>query len=1091
MRGSRNREESQNSSADGDDASLLKRLKIGHEDLSPFKPGAIVKLRLKNFVTYALGEFCLSPSLNMVVGPNGSGKSTFVCGVCLGLAGKPEYIGRSKKVEDFIKNGETSSIIETTLKVGPEEQFKEYANQDLTTKITRVITRNVKKSTYFLNDRPVEESVIKRLVSDLNIQLDNLCQFLSQERVQDFSKLRSDKLLVETIRSVDVKMVEIFEDLKNLQSEEIDRAKELSIKESRYTELNANRESLEASVRTLESFRQKKRDLAIHEKLLPYAKVKDHKQRIQVYKKNCETAKLQLRSLLSDKKPFKNTLERVQKECEGKLLSKSKLECNFKNTKEIYSTYVERLNQFEVDIKRSQEAIKHYEGHTGRIRKKIEETKQHLREQEQLLTSLKEPDENELEHITMQRTNVSQAIVDINVKLRELSSEAANVRLKISSLKTSTEDKMKSLKSDDKIKVFEGKGPNFNDIRNAVMYVRSKPEMAGRVLEPPVMTVSAKQPQYANYIWNCVGHATSVALTMVDAEAYDQFNNEILREYGVNLRQLTTQELRSPYSLSQLKQMGFDGYLSDLLSGDSRVIKMLCQVSKLHTVPYSLNPLSAKQRAWISRPNVKGDPTFRKFYVGNECFDYGRSHHGDKSIYSNNSFVKNQSFYKGTSLSDERRNEILGQITLLQEDTRNNELKLDQILTEIRESKEECELKKGVDQSLRKKASHISGQRTAITRTKHIIKTLQEKVESLTRESTRDVAAKIKTCQKNIKKSTEDRIECLAEIVTFLRDLQNIEDEVMAATVAYIEAFNSERSMNDVIGFFNEKESKLQEEYEEAKRNYASMKETPEYQSWLGAIRRYSTSEKQQLAALAEEYQSSDNFNLAFVLQVINRLRSEIAMVNEDESVLEILRRTESELSVLNNSIPQLRTSLADLRSQIQEKHSLLEPFLDSIVHKLSSNFSELFKNAGSAGAVQLERPTLYSDWQMNIMVKFRDNAPLKKLDFHTQSGGEKAVSTVLYMVALQEFTSAPFRIVDEINQGMDSKNERIVHKAIVQNACVENTSQYILITPKLLTNLYYHENVRIHCVMAGAWMPNPSAEPYRVHFGRSSAYVF
>ena len=35
------------------------------------------------------------------------------------------------------------------------------------------------------------------------------------------------------------------------------------------------------------------------------------------------------------------------------------------------------------------------------------------------------------------------------------------------------------------------------------------------------------------------------------------------------------------------------------------------------------------------------------------------------------------------------------------------------------------------------------------------------------------------------------------------------------------------------------------------------------------------------------------------------------------------------------------------------------------------------------------------------------------------QSGGEKSVSTMLYLVALTGVTVTPFRVVDEINQGM------------------------------------------------------------------------
>lgn len=53
------------------------------------QPGSIVRVKLKNFVTYTAAEFNLGPSLNMVIGPNGTGKSTLVCAICLGLGWSP------------------------------------------------------------------------------------------------------------------------------------------------------------------------------------------------------------------------------------------------------------------------------------------------------------------------------------------------------------------------------------------------------------------------------------------------------------------------------------------------------------------------------------------------------------------------------------------------------------------------------------------------------------------------------------------------------------------------------------------------------------------------------------------------------------------------------------------------------------------------------------------------------------------------------------------------------------------------------------------------------------------------------------------
>jgi len=49
--------------------------------------------------------------------------------------------------------------------------------------------------------------------------------------------------------------------------------------------------------------------------------------------------------------------------------------------------------------------------------------------------------------------------------------------------------------------------------------------------------------------------------------------------------------------------------------------------------------------------------------------------------------------------------------------------------------------------------------------------------------------------------------------------------------------------------------------------------------------------------------------------------------------------------------------------------------------------------------------------------VKFRAENKLKELTSHFQSGGERSVSTMLYLISLQELTKCPFRLVDEINQ--------------------------------------------------------------------------
>lgn len=73
------------------------------------------------------------------------------------------------------------------------------------------------------------------------------------------------------------------------------------------------------------------------------------------------------------------------------------------------------------------------------------------------------------------------------------------------------------------------------------------------------------------------------------------------------------------------------------------------------------------------------------------------------------------------------------------------------------------------------------------------------------------------------------------------------------------------------------------------------------------------------------------------------------------------------------------------------------------------------------------------------------------------QSGGERSVSTMLYLVALTGVTVTPFRVVDEINQGM------------VRPACA-------LHMPCLYPTHTLHYTLRVPCVRpvcADAAMPD------------------
>ena len=144
---------------------------------------------------------------------------------------------------------------------------------------------------------------------------------------------------------------------------------------------------------------------------------------------------------------------------------------------------------------------------------------------------------------------------------------------------------------------------------------------------------------------------------------------------------------------------------------------------------------------------------------------------------------------------------------------------------------------------------------------------------------------------------------------------------------------------------------------------------------------------------------------------------------------------------------------------------------LRRITSLINTNFSAAFPTVGCAGEVVLHEAENddFAKYAIEIRVKFRENEALNTLDSSRQSGGERSVSTILYLVALQEVASSPFRVVDEINQGMDQVNERKVFTLLVNAATAPNTPQCFLLTPKLLPDLPYSKEVTILQIMNGS----------------------
>uniref|UniRef100_A0A0M3I7X9 Structural maintenance of chromosomes protein 5 n=1 Tax=Ascaris lumbricoides TaxID=6252 RepID=A0A0M3I7X9_ASCLU len=196
-------------------------------------------------------------------------------------------------------------------------------------------------------------------------------------------------------------------------------------------------------------------------------------------------------------------------------------------------------------------------------------------------------------------------------------------------------------------------------------------------------------------------------------------------------------------------------------------------------------------------------------------------------------------------------------------------------------------------------------------------------------------------------------------------------------------------------------------------------------------------------------------------------------------------------------SLRQLSHRVDNWREKMNE---LLEQWLNpltELVTKLNERYVLFFHRMNCAGEVHLYKPEDKFDidrygitimvkfnageslrqlshrfdidrYGITIMVKFNAGESLRQLSHRSQSGGERSVATMIYLMALQDLSIVPFRCVDEINQGMDPHNERRLFRTLVDllsGSSSFSRTQYFILTPKLLRGLQYGADDALHLI--------------------------
>ncbi|KAF8885790.1 P-loop containing nucleoside triphosphate hydrolase protein [Infundibulicybe gibba] len=1067
-------------------------------DTDGYIPGSIVRIQLTNFVTYDYVQFCPGPYLNMILGPNGTGKSSIACAICLGLNWSPSILGRASDLNSFVKIGTESGHIEIELK-GPKGKPNLVIRRNLSAKS--------KGSTFTLNGHSATGREITQKMADLNVQVGNLCSFLPQDKVSEFAAMSPQQLLRETQRAAgDANLttwhdtlIEAGKDLKQMQQLIKDEGEQLK-------QMRERNEGIERDVQRYKDRKKIEHEIELLEVLIPVEKYREKRekfvevkarqrqlhQRVTTLKAKNEPAHALLKKMDADHKRHDAAREDVKKSTRRKF---EKMESKWTASEKLEAESEElttRLDNIKKAAKERVKKIRNIEAEISRIQAELAKPVK-LEKQEYLIDQAKQ--------INLERSDVIARKGALEERLRfnidqkaqaKVQLESANAELK--KMDDVNNRKLQSIRQWD------------SQIHDAILWLRdNKHRFKMQVFEPPLMCLTVPDGRYVDAVESCFSQAqlkTFVAQCQEDLNTFNHFINDTTT-LGRKVRVPTwfrpgNNVTPPPMSEQEMQQLGFDGYAIQYVDCPAGLRWFLQKELNLHRTAVALNGNNVDVNNAMHAVARSGGATFINGRTTNNVTRsrYGRQAVGNmtKDLRPGRNLVASAIDPQVKQRIDAAIADSRQKIAMADEERADLDIQLKDISAE--------------DAVFMKRLDEIKAKREAIRREQQRLGSLQAKLDKSENSRTNLLNAPSADDERTQVKEellviSKKRIKIAKEYTAGYTSLQDeiarsvITEQTLAtrAGLQFLQVGANRAALQELCDKKDEKYQTALIEFNQVDEAFRVIK--ADSRTALEHSRNILSDADSEIREQCKEIrearlQYEKDLNTArdkgmppppadgIDLRTLDELQTELDMqrtnlelnLATNPGVVEQYEKRKRDIEQLEKTIEERQRKASKVERNIKHAMDNWKPALERLVGSIGQKFSAAFDRIGCAGEIRISENEDYEKWAIDILVKFRDNEKLQLLTGQRQSGGERSLTTILYLMSLTEEARAPFSLVDEINQGMDQRAERTVHNSMVEVTCKPDSAQYFLITPKLLPDLEYHERMKILCVNNGEWLP-------------------
>jgi chromosome segregation protein len=321
------------------------------------------------------------------------------------------------------------------------------------------------------------------------------------------------------------------------------------------------------------------------------------------------------------------------------------------------------------------------------------------------------------------------------------------------------------------------------------------------------------------------------------------------------------------------------------------------------------------------------------------------------------------------------------------------------------------------------------------------LSTSQAKLDNVLKIGHDNAKVQIRKVEHQISILEDEVKEAIQEKVALESELKKLETSKEELTLSVLTARKESKKFTDQIDGIDKQLHRSDDEYERAERllNQLQLNQQTlrmQLDQYFSQLKEYGYEEP--LLVSPEQFEATES-SLKLMRYELERLGAvnQLALAHYSEQVGRY-----KELSIRMNEMEKEKQSILAFMEEIERKKR--QTFMEAY-NKINGNFSKYFLKLtdGGEASLKLDNPEEPFAGGMDMVVQFPGKPPIL---VSGASSGERSVTAVAFLFAIQDFMPAAFYIFDEVDAHLDAFHVSKLSELLVGESA---KSQFIVITLK------------------------------------------